>query len=132
MSFDIVSHDTYAAGMNARDLIPLNPRDYLILFSLSAGDRHGYGIVKDMEHESGGQVTIDPANLYRSIKRMLSNGLVEDTGTRASTEAGDERRRYYRITPLGREVVRLEAARLASLTAAARARRLLPESDGRR
>lgn len=118
--------------MAASDLIPLNPRDYLILFSLEGGDRHGYGIVKDVEHDSGGHVRIDPANLYRSIKRMISTGLVEDVGDRASADAGDERRRYYRITSLGREVVSLEAARLADLTAAARARRLLPESKGTR
>lgn len=118
--------------MDAKALIPLNPRDYLILFALAGGERHGYGIVKDVEHDSGGRVRIDPANLYRSIKRMMTTGLVEEAGERLSTESQDERRRYYRITRLGRDVVRLEAARLAELTAAARARRLLPEGDGRR
>jgi DNA-binding PadR family transcriptional regulator len=119
-------------GMAAEDLIPLNPRDYLILFSLAGGERHGYGIVKDVEHDSDGRVRIDPANLYRSIKRMIATGLVEDGGDRTTSDAGDERRRYYRITALGVEVVSLEAARLAALTAAARERDLLPGRDGSR
>jgi len=118
--------------MDTEALIPMNPRDYLILFALTDGERHGYGIVKDVERDSGGQVTIDPANLYRSIKRMRATGLVEDAGTRAAADAQDERRRYYRITALGRQVVRLEAGRLAALTAAARERDLLPERSGRR
>ena len=118
--------------MAAEDLIPLNPRDYLILFSLAAGERHGYGIVKDVEHDSGGRVSLDPANLYRAIKRMLATGLVEDAGDQATSDGEDERRRYYRITALGLEVVSLEAARLAALTAAARERDLLPGRDGSR
>lgn len=114
--------------MDPAALIPLNPRDYLVLFSLAAEERHGYGIVKDVERESHGRVRIDPANLYRSIKRMISTGLVEQAEARAG-DAGDERRRYYRITPFGREVAKLEATRLAELTSAARSRRLLPETE---
>jgi DNA-binding PadR family transcriptional regulator len=115
--------------MEAVDLIPLNPRDYLILFALVDRERHGYGIVKEVERGSHGQVRIDPANLYRAIKRMISTGLVEEGDRRTSADAADERRRYYRITPLGRETVKLEAARLAELTAAARARDLLPGAE---
>ena len=115
--------------MDAESLIPLNPREYLILFALAAGERHGYGIVKDVERQSSGRVRIDPANLYRAIKRMIATGLVEEAETRPTAEAGDLRRRYYRITPLGREVVKLEATRLAELTAAARSRRLIPEAE---
>lgn len=112
--------------MDAQALIPLNPRDYLVLFSLSGDERHGYGIVKDIEQQSGGSVRVDPANLYRSIKRMTGKGLIEEADARSAPDAGDERRRYYRITPFGREVVQLEAARLADLTAAARHRDLIP------
>ena len=115
--------------MNAASMIPLNPRDYLVLFSLVGEERHGYGIVKDVERESGGAVRIDPANLYRMIKRMISTGVVEEADEKPATEAGHERRRYYRVTTLGREVVTLEAARLAELTAAARSRRLIPETE---
>jgi DNA-binding PadR family transcriptional regulator len=115
--------------MDAQSMIPLNPRDYLVLFSLAAEDRHGYGIVKDIEQESAGRVRVDPANLYRSIKRMIASGLVEEADEREPAAAGDERRRYYSITPFGREVVRLEASRLARLTDAARARRLLTDAE---
>lgn len=115
--------------MEAVDLIPLNPRDYLILFALVDRERHGYGIVKEVELGSRGQVRIDPANLYRALKRMITTGLVEEADRRATGDVADERRRYYRITRLGREAVKLEAARLAELTAAARARDLLPERE---
>jgi len=118
-----------AAIMEAIDLIPLNPRDYLILFALVDQERHGYGIVKEVELGSRGQVRIDPANLYRALKRMIGTGLVEEAERRAAGDSADERRRYYRITRLGREAVKLEAGRLAELTAAARARDLLPEQE---
>lgn len=114
--------------MDASAQIPLNPRDFLVLFSLTEGDKHGYGLVKDIERQSGGSVTVDPANLYRTLKRMIANGLVVEADTRPTPEAGDERRRYYAITPFGEEVVRLEATRLAELTAAARSRSLIPET----
>lgn len=111
---------------DAASLIPLNPRDYLILFSLVEEAQHGYGIVKEVEAGSRGGVRLDPANLYRSLKRMVGNGLVEETDPPEIAEAAAERRKYYRITPLGREVVELEARRLAELTAAARALELIP------
>jgi DNA-binding PadR family transcriptional regulator len=112
--------------MNASSLIPMNPRDYLILFSLSEGERHGYGIVKEVEQGSGGGVRIDPANLYRAIKRMITTGVVEEC---SGPESGEDRRKYYQITPLGQEAVRLEARRLAELTAVARSRDLIPEME---
>ncbi len=107
-------------------MIPLNPRDYLILFSLVEGERHGYGIVREVEAGSGGGVRLDPANLYRSLKRMTSDGLVEEAPHKAGEDGAAKRRKYYRITRLGRAVVELEARRLAELTAAARALELLP------
>ena len=110
---------------DAQSLIPLNPRDYLILFSLVREERHGYGIVKDVETGSRGGVRLDPANLYRTLKRMLGSGLVEETD--GPSEEPTERRKYYRLTPLGRRVVELEAARLAALANAARALSLIPE-----
>ena len=113
--------------MNATDLIPLKPRDYLILFVLESGERHGYGIVKDVEEESMGQVRLDPANLYRAIKRLMRDGLVEESET-TSTADDSERRRYYAITPFGSKVLKLEATRLASLADAARAMGLLSDA----
>ncbi len=107
------------------NFLPLQPRDYLMLFALSAGRRHGYGLIKDVEEDTAGAVTIDPANLYRSIKRLTKDGLVADADAPDGETAGDERRRYYRITPLGKRVVKAEAARLADLATLARARRLI-------
>ncbi len=112
---------------SASDFIPLNPRDYLVLFSLTAEERHGYGIVKEVENHSAGSVRMDPSNLYRSLKRLISNGLVEES-EQLSDENSDERRRFYSLTSLGRDVVSAEAHRLSRLTEAARARDLIPES----
>ena len=117
--------------MDPQSLIPLNPRDYLILFTLVSEDRHGYGIVKRVEADSGGQVSLDPANLYRAIKRLIRTGLVEEADERPAPESGGQRRRYYAITDFGREVVALEAARLARLADAARVEKLIPESERR-
>ena len=105
--------------------LPLQPRDYLMLFALSAGQRHGYGLIKDVEEDTAGAVTIDPANLYRSIKRLTKDGLVAEADAPKDDAAGDERRRYYRITPLGKRVVKAEAERLADLATLARARKLI-------
>jgi DNA-binding PadR family transcriptional regulator len=115
--------------MQPTDLIPLNPRDYLVLFSLTEGARHGYGIVKEIERESAGRVRVDPANLYRSLKRMIASGLIIEAPGEEADEPGAERRKYYAITDFGRQVVSLEAARLAELTAVARQRELIPEQE---
>ncbi len=117
--------------MDPEALLPLNPRDYLILFSLVTGERHGYGIVKEVERESRGKVQLDPANLYRSVKRLIRDGLVVEADRRPAAEAENERRRYYAITDFGHRVVTLEAARLAELADAARARNLIA-GEGRR
>ena len=115
--------------MDATSRIPLNPRDYLVLLALTDGARHGYGLVKDIEAQSGGRVRVDPANLYRMLKRMISSGLVVESAESARGDDGDDRRRYYEITRFGHEVVKLEAARLAELTAVARSRHLLSETE---
>lgn len=117
--------------MEPQDMLPLNPRDFLILFVLSDGERHGYGVVKEVEERSGGRVTLDPANLYRSIRKLLRDGLVTETDGEAGDDPAAERRRYYAVTPFGRRVVAAEAARLAELTDEARARRLIPDGGSR-
>jgi DNA-binding PadR family transcriptional regulator len=100
----------------------LKPADFHILLALAAGPRHGYGIMKEVEQESGGGVRLEIGSLYRLLGRLLESGLIEDTD-------GDERRRFYRITRLGRRTLRTEAERLAGLVDLVRARRLLPELD---
>jgi DNA-binding PadR family transcriptional regulator len=115
--------------MDVQDMLPLNPRDFLILFVLSDGERHGYGVVKEVEERSGGRVTLDPATLYRSIRKLMRDGLVTETD--GADEDGGERRRYYGVTPFGRRVVAAEASRLADLTDEARAKRLIPDGGAR-
>ncbi len=117
------------AVISPYDFIPLNPRDYLLLFSLTHGERHGYGIVKEVEEQSDGVVRMDPSNLYRALKRLIQQGLVGESEPRAVTHS-DERRRYYSLTPIGQDVVALEASRLGRLTDAARDRRLISQ-EGR-
>ena len=100
----------------------LKPADFHILLALSDGPRHGYGIMKEVERESGGGVRLEIGSLYRLLGRLLDAGLIEDAD-------GDERRRYYRISRLGRRVLKGEAERLAGLVDLIRARRLLPEGE---
>lgn len=105
--------------------LPLNPREYLVLLSLVDDARYGYGIVHAVDDQSGGDVQLDPANLYRILKRLIRDGLVRDAGYGSAGEDGKERRRYYRLTELGRDVVAAEAHRLARLTSIARDKQLL-------
>jgi len=108
--------------------LPLNPNDYLILFSLTDQERHGYGLVKHIAELSGGTVTLDPANLHRSLKRMVKQGLVIDAQVKATGEMGHERRRYYAVTTLGRKVAAAEATRMRQLARRAEAHRLISRS----
>jgi DNA-binding PadR family transcriptional regulator len=101
---------------------PLKPADFHILLVLAEGPCHGYGIMKEVERESGGDVRLEIGSLYRLLARMLETGLIEEAD-------GDERRRYYRISRLGRRVLKEEAGRLAGLMTLFRARNLLPEGD---
>lgn len=103
----------------------LTPAVFQILLALADGERHGYAIMKDVEASTGGRVRLGPGTLYRSIKRMLADGLIEECDERPDPDLDDERRRYYRLTALGRRVARAEAERLAGLVQLARAKRLL-------
>jgi DNA-binding PadR family transcriptional regulator len=109
-------------------LVPLTPAIFHILLALADGESHGYGIMQEVEELTGGQVRLGPGTLYRSLQRMLVEGLIEELDERPGPE-GDERRRYYRVTALGRRVAQAEAQRLAALVRAARARKLLPRRD---
>ena len=113
----------------AAELLPLPPRDYLILFALADGGRHGHGILKALE-EQAGSVVIDPANLYRTLRKMDRDGLILEEGR--GSRRTDGRRRVYSLTPLGRAALKAEAARLALLTDSARGRKLLPSPSSTR
>jgi DNA-binding PadR family transcriptional regulator len=102
-------------------LLPLQPRDYLILFALADGPLHGHGILKAVEEESGG-IALDPANLYRSLKRLERDALI---GRRKAQRLEGSRRRDFELTALGRDALVAEAERLVLLADAARARELV-------
>jgi len=98
------------------------------LLALANGEAHGYGILKEVEEETGGGVYLDPANLYRALRRMMNDGLVHESEKRPAADLGDERRRYYELTELGTLVLQAEAERLRALAEVAVARNLIPQS----
>jgi DNA-binding PadR family transcriptional regulator len=103
------------------DFIPLKPDAFYVLLVLLTGERHGYAIMRDAAERSDGRVELQAGALYRLLARMLDDGLVVESQRRPAADADDERRRYYRITQLGRRTMAAEAERMASLAAAARA-----------
>ena len=115
------------AGRPPEEYLPLPPATFHILLALADGELHGYAIMKGVEARSEGTVRLGPGTLYGSLKRLLEAGLVEEGGERADPERGDERRRYYRLTPLGLSVVRAEARRLDAMVRAARRKKLIGE-----
>src|SRR5512143_2316008 len=95
--------------------LPLKPVDLHLLLALAEEDRHGYALVQAISQATNGLIELDPGNLYRVIKRMLAAGLVAESERRGQPDPGEERRRYYRLTALGRKVVALELRRLDAL-----------------
>ena len=112
-------------GREPRDQLPLSPAVLNILLSLAEEERHGSGIMREVEERTGRQTRLGPGTLYGSIKRMLADGLIEESDERPDPAMDDQRRRYYRITDFGRRVAGAEAERLSGLVETARARKLL-------
>src|ERR1043166_10053892 len=110
------------------DLLPLKPLHFLMLLTLVDGERHAYGIKKDLAARAVHR-DIGPGTLYRSIAQLIDNDLIAESERRPVAELDDERRRYYKLTPLGRRVVTAEAERLHDLVPAPRARKLLPHPE---
>jgi DNA-binding PadR family transcriptional regulator len=108
------------SNAGAFELLPLPVATFHILMALAADDRHGYGIIQDVAASTGGDLKLSAGTLYRSIQRMLEQGLLLETRDRPAPGEDDERRRYYRITPFGRAVARAEAHRLTQLVRLAR------------
>ncbi|HEX4565131.1 MAG TPA: helix-turn-helix transcriptional regulator [Vicinamibacterales bacterium] len=109
------------------DLLPLKPLHFLMLLALVDGERHAYGIKKDLASREQ-HPDIGPGTLYRCIAQLIDSGLIEESDRRPARELDDERRRYYRLTGFGRRVVTAEARRLERLVDAARTRKLLPHT----
>jgi DNA-binding PadR family transcriptional regulator len=113
-------------GPEPEDFLPLPGDTFDVLVSLADGDRHGYAILQEIGERTGGSIRLSPSTLYAVIKRLLESGLIEELSERPDPAHDDERRRYYRLTSLGRRVARAEAARLTRLIADARATGLWP------
>ncbi len=107
--------------------LPLSPAIFHILLALTAGERHGYGIMQETALRSNGKVNLGPGTLYRSLKRLLIDGLIEESDERPVPELDDERRHYYRLTLYGLQVAKAEAQRLAALVRIAQSQQLLPQ-----
>ena len=108
-------------------LLPLTPAVFNILLALADCECHGYGIMREVDERTGGKMRLGPGTLYRSIKGMIADGLIEESDERPDPKLDDERRRYYRLTEFGRRVAIAEANRLANLVIVARAKKLLPD-----
>ncbi len=115
-----------------RDFLPLTPAVFHILLALAEGDKHGYAGIVDVRERTAGEVQLGTGTLYTAIQRLLGRDLIADADVPADAAGeGEERRRYYRLTDLGRDVVQAEAERLERLVGIARERELLP-AGGRR
>jgi DNA-binding PadR family transcriptional regulator len=124
-SFSFCGHLQMAKDLSPNDFLPLTPAMFHILLALADRERHGYDIMREVDERTEGQVRMGPGTLYGSIKRMLSDGLIEELDERPDPELDDERRRYYRLTDFGHRVAVAEAERLARLVKSARIKKLL-------
>lgn len=120
-----------AKEVDPEALLPLTPAMFEILVALADGERHGYAIMQEVELRTEGKTRIGPGTLYRSIQRLMEDGLITESDERPALETDDERRRYYRITDLGYRVAVAEARRLSELVSMAQAKKLLPKTRGR-
>jgi DNA-binding PadR family transcriptional regulator len=104
---------------------PLTPAVFSILIALGTGDKHGYAIMKQVRQDANGNVRMGNGTLYGSLKRMLADGMIAEAGDRVDPQLDDERRRYYRLTDLGRRALNAEMQRYAETVALLRRRNLL-------
>lgn len=104
--------------------LPLSPFALHVLLSLADGDKHGYAIIKEVRRRTGGDVEIGASSLYALLRRLLEDGLVIETDERPDPALDDERRRYYRLSPFGRDVAIADVKRLESVILQARAKKL--------
>ena|SRR5579872_6390170 len=107
--------------------LPLKPQWFHILLSLAGGEQHGYGIMREVLQRTNGKVRLWPATLYGTIKRLIDAELIEESDERPAPELDDARRRYYRLTRLGKRVLHAECERLQELVNAIRLKQLVTE-----
>jgi DNA-binding PadR family transcriptional regulator len=110
--------------MPKRKLDPLPSAAFQILLSLADEDLHGYGIMRQVEEQTGGLMRLGPGTLYGSIKSLVEERLIEELESRQDASLNEERRRYYRLSSAGRKLARAESIRLAGLLRVARAKKI--------
>jgi DNA-binding PadR family transcriptional regulator len=103
----------------------LRPIEFHVLLALAGEERHGYAILQEVTHLTDGEIELEPGTLYRALHRMLKDGWIAESARRPAADLDDERRKYYRLTSLGRRIASAEADRLFRLVAVARSHRLL-------
>lgn len=108
--------------------LPLTPLSHAVLLALADADRHGYGIIKEVERQTAGTLSPGTGTLYAALQRMQDEGLIADSD-RSPAPDEDQRRKYYRLTEAGRAAARAETRRLARLVAVAEEKRLVTEGD---
>ena len=109
-------------------LLPLTPGMFQVLIALADGEKHGYAILKEVARRTGGEVTLSAATLYTIVRRFVQEGVIAESAERPDPSLDDERRRYYRLTPFGRDVAKAEAARMETALGMARAKKLNPRT----
>ena len=109
-------------------LLPLTPGMFQVLIALADGEKHGYAILKEVARRTGGEVTLSAATLYTIVRRFVQEGVIAESAERPDPSLDDERRRYYRLTPFGRDVAKAEAARMETVLGMARAKKLIPRT----
>lgn len=110
-------------------ILPLTPPVFHILLALTGEERHGYGIMQDVATQTDGALQLGPGTLYGCLKRMLAAGLIQESDERPDPALDDERRRYYRLKPLGERAVRAEVQRMAAAVAAAKSKRVFARGN---
>ena len=105
---------------NPADLLPLKSDVLLVMLALATRPLHGYGIIRDVEERTNGEVLLQTGALYRTLRRLLNDALIEESAPAPGEESDDDRRRYYRLTALGRAVMDAEVERMSRLVRAAR------------
>jgi DNA-binding PadR family transcriptional regulator len=116
----------------SESFLPLKPHWFHVLLSLADGDQHGYGIVQEVLERTSGKVRLWPATLYGTLKRLIDEDLIEESGERPAPELDDARRRYYRLTKPGRRVLAAESQRLEDLVRVIHAKRGLAQREAER
>jgi len=109
-------------------LLPLTPGMFQVLIAHADGEKHGYAILKEVARRTGGEVTLSAATLYTIVRRFVQEGVIAESAERPDPSLDDERRRYYRLTPFGRDVAKAEAARMETALGMARAKKLIPRT----